>query len=351
MMTASAPGSMMLMGEHAVVRGGLGIAASLSGRVFVMLKSRNDFRLEIKSDRFDAFSCQIADLSTIENHREHAYSIEVLRYFQRELTHGVDIHIKSDLSPTHGFGSSAALVVALVAALQGYTKVNTSNSMNQSYGPMASLNPLDIAAIARDIIINVQGQASGCDAYTSALGGIVAISSTPGDLFAGSIVPIEKRQVFAKRFEVSPPLTAIYTGYKTKTPIVLEQVAKAEAKQPDHFADLFKEIDAISKKALPCLETQNWPALGKLMRQQFDLQQQLGVVDETSAAIIEMIDHDIKETVQPFGAKISGSGLGDCLIALGDLPANLFPNAKLPNTEQFKVMLDGEGVKVSECTS
>jgi len=322
--TVSAPGSMMLLGEHAVVRGGVGIAVSLTGRVYVRLTPRRDKQLVIHSDRFAPLRCSLNKLPT--NHA-HAYTLGVLQHVQAKLSHGFNIDIHSDLSPTHGFGSSAALVVALVAAFQFYIH------------PELAMDSLSVAAVARRIIIDVQGRGSGCDAYTSALGGVVMIRGSHPD---------DDATITAERWTIALPLTAIYTGYKTKTAVVLAQVAAREATAPSHYADLFNQINAQTKAAIPCLKANDWPALGRILRAQFNLQQALGVVDTTSQRIMTCLDALQMQTGLPWGAKISGSGLGDCLIVLGDVPSNLFPQVDLPGTELLPLALSSEGVQISK---
>ena len=313
---ASAPGSLMLLGEHAVVRGSLGVAVSLQARVYVSLKARDDNKVLIQSDRFGSFQTTLAHL--MSDNDAHAYTLGTLRYFQPILHHGYDIGIHSELSPTHSFGSSAALVVALVSALQQACQLTK--------------NAYDIAAIARTIIIDVQGMGSGCDAYASALGGTVAIRRD------------EKNHVKAQRFDILPPLTAIYTGYKTKTAIVLAHIAEKEEKNPSYYADLFNQIHIQSQTGLDYLQDKNWQALGEIMRAQFTLQQALGTSDNTSDSIMNVLDDLHDKTGQPWGAKISGSGLGDCLIALGNVPDAIFPTPAWPNTAQCPLVLGSGGV-------
>lgn len=336
---ASAPGSMMLLGEHAVVRGGLGVAVSLAARVYVRLTPRADRLIHISSDRFAALSCS---LDHLPDETTHAYAIGTLRYLQSQLTQGYDIHIHSELSPTHGFGSSAALVVALLAGL--YAALNP-----------APVSPLVIAASARAVIINVQGRGSGCDAYTSALGGTVAIHqpSAFGTVQQGlnTELQLSSDGIAVQRLSVLPPLTAVYTGYKTKTAIVLAEIAAKEAKMPSHYAALFEQINVQTATGLGHLQTNDWPALGQSMRAQFELQQALGIADATTLSIMHILNAQHAQTGQPWGAKISGSGLGDCVIALGTLPSQLFPHAQLPATQQFALQLGLEGVRVSVDTT
>jgi mevalonate kinase len=58
---------------------------------------------------------------------------------------------------------------------------------------------------------------------------------------------------------------------------------------------------------------QDWYALGRLMNIYQGLMDALGVNDYTLSDII----YTMRASADIYGAKISGSGLGDCVIALG----------------------------------
>ncbi len=111
---ASAPGSLMLLGEYAVLHGQQAWVCALHKRITVTLTPRNDDRIEIYSDNHGQYSTDTQHL-TIEKPFE--FVLAALKQHQAVLRRGCDIHIESTFSDTIGFGSSAAVTTATLAAL------------------------------------------------------------------------------------------------------------------------------------------------------------------------------------------------------------------------------------------
>lgn len=309
----------MLFGEHAVVRGGLGIAMALAQRLRVKLTPRTDKQITITSDRFPSWTGDIEHLNAIE---PHDFTLGVLRYWRSHYDHGWDVDIHSDLSTTQGLGSSAALVVALTAAIyESIQPKQTKLSVLQA-----------IAHAARQVIIQVQGKGSGCDAYASTFGAIVVVE--------GAVAHAPQQPLNYQCIHATLPIQAIYTGYKTKTSVVLAKVAAAEAENPELFSAIFERINIQTRQALHASHKADWQQLGLLMQQQYLEQLALGVSDPTIEAII----HRLNKLNTCLGAKISGSGLGDCVIALGEVPADLFDTDNLPQISVFSTQADLQGV-------
>ena len=84
---------------------------------------------------------------------------------------------------------------------------------------------------------------------------------------------------------------------------------------PTLYQRLYKEIGEVSTKARKTLLQGDISSLQKLFRQSQILQNQLGVNTPELQEIIDFLEK------QPTicGAKISGSGLGDCVIGLGTI--------------------------------
>ncbi|XVN42802.1 MAG: hypothetical protein RCG15_00345 [Candidatus Rickettsia vulgarisii] len=114
--TASAPGSLILLGEYAVLSGSKAIILTRLNITLTKLVN-----LEIYSDRFPAFI--ESDINVIEP--KHVQLIKkIIDRFHYEYNIRQDnswrINIKSEINCNLGFGSSAALNAALLKALSQF---------------------------------------------------------------------------------------------------------------------------------------------------------------------------------------------------------------------------------------
>jgi len=281
LLKASAPGSLMLMGEFAVLQGKCALVCAVDKRLTVTLSPRSDTRIEITS----SIGQLSTDITQLEIIKPFQFVLSVLQSFS--LHHGFDITIESEFSDTIGLGSSAAVTVAMLAALMKWQKGSYSAS--------------DLIIRGRDVIRRVQGLGSGADIAASVMGGVIRYNA---------------ETVKVETFPVLLPLLAIYSGYKTPTVEVIQHVQKQFADKPDALHAIYNNIGRCSEQAVHFMRESNWTQLGKSMNAQQEMMQDLGVSTPLMQAIIEYLRH------HPgiFGAKISGSGMGDCVIGLGELP-------------------------------
>ena len=134
-----------------------------------------------------------------------------------------------------------------------------------------------------------------------------------------------------------PKLRLIYCGYKTSTPIVIEQVRQAAIHNPQRFKQLYEQMGACVETGVDALSAANWFTFAQSMDQYQRLMRYLGVSDETIEIIIQLAKKQVKNG-ELFGAKISGSGLGDCVLLLGS------DRLDWPHT-QMSVQIDPQGVR------
>jgi mevalonate kinase len=279
---ASAPGSLMLMGEHAVLHGHRALVGAVDHRIHVTLEPRPDQRIRILSDLGED-ETTLAELTICEPFR---FIRAALQRMRPTLPGGCTLHIRSEFPPTIGFGSSAAVTVATLAAIDAW----------QGAAPEAA----DLHARACEVIRTVQGRGSGADAAASVMGGLVEYR----------VSPFRMEQLAAQ-----PPLVVIYAGYKTPTPEVIAQVEARRLQRPTLFAGFFYEMDECVRSAVDAICRDQWAEVGTLMNVHQGLLEAIGVCDTTLQEIVETL------RAQPgiLGAKISGSGLGDCVVGLGTL--------------------------------
>jgi len=303
--TVSAPGSLMLMGEHAVLHGRRALVAAVNRRLRVTLRRRADRRVRLRS----ALGVWQTTLDALAPRPPFRFALAVLDRQRAALRTGVDVEIESDFSPLVGLGSSAAVTVALLQALALLCPPPRGRPAGWLFRE------------ARRVIRAVQGAGSGADAAASLRGGLVLYRAAP---------------LLIRRLDVRQPLTAVYSGAKRPTPEVIRLVQAAGRRQPRLFAGLFQLMDACIGRALPALRRRDAAAFGALLNLHQGLLEALGV----SNAALADICHRLRADPGIRGAKISGSGLGDCVVGWGRAagPCGAYPT--------FALRIEPAGVRV-----
>jgi mevalonate kinase len=282
--SASAPGSLMIAGEHAVLYQGNAIAMALSQRLKVTAEWRHDDILAIQSNFGTSKTC-LSD--PLINHPHHFLS----RITQAlDIDQGMSIHIESNI-PTHmGLGSSGALLIASYAAI-------THLMMGK---PPATEH---ILSQCRNLLRDAQGgRGSGTDLAASLHGGIVHYN--PDNLCTESLGH-------------TIPLHVVYSGAKQSTTSVTQWLALQIDQTPETINKTLTIIASLVPECAQAIQQQNWPSLGKLFKQH---QKAMHAMQLSTP----QIDHIIKQCQHSHGAKISGSGRGDCVISL-DNGSKTFP--------------------------
>ena len=278
---ASAPGSLMLMGEHAVLRGQPALVCAINKRMKVILTPRADQAVVMHS-ALGAHETTLDELAPNESFR---FVLGAIRACKEGLAQGFDLDIRSEMSHQMGLGSSAAVTVAVLAALAGA----------QGRKP----DPKCLLECGTKIIRKVQGGVgSGADVAASTHGGCLRFLAD---------------RLEAEKLTTTPQLTVLYSGSKTPTPDVIAIVEERRKKQPGLFDELDRLIGDTVKKAFEAAAREDWETLGGLMNLNQGLMDALGVNNEKLSALVYALRADPK--IQ--GSKISGSGLGDCVIGLG----------------------------------
>lgn len=267
----------MLLGEHAVLHGRRALVCAINKRITVQFSQINVPVLRIVS----GLGNYEAPLGTLTDHPDFGFVLEAVK--QYPLEQGVELKIESEFSSDIGFGSSAAVTVATHAALMQLVEPD------RQAGFQMELFKRSLATIHR-----VQGRGSGADVAASVFGGVVAYRAEPLE-----IVPL--KQTF--------PLTAVYSGSKMKTADVIRYLEERRALNAGYFERIFDRMDASVGEVID-----DFSQLGRMLILNQKLMEEMGLCN---AALAEIIAGFRAHGVP---AKISGSGLGDCAIGLGDFP-------------------------------
>ena len=305
---SQAPANTMILGEHSVVYGHAAIACALDQFITIDWQVRTDNDIHIHSE-LATFKTQ---LDSIESHPKLQFVIKALQAFKPHLKHGLNITINSDFCSTVGFGSSAAVLAAMLHGLKTITQQDFST--------------LELFNIGHAIIIDIQKRGSGTDLAASLIGGGIFFEPATDNESSPNIT----------KLTLNIPLSLIYVGYKTPTSEVLAQVAKHWQEKPEALNTLYQQMGELTQNAFNALQKSPLrDARGKNLKfyhsiiQYQALMEQLGVSDPTLNRIVGLLIR------QPgiHAAKISGSGLGDCVLGLGTI--RIKPQHRL---NEFKIM-------------
>lgn len=293
----------MLFGEHAVLRGGGAIAAAIDCRLSVSLTPRADSLIELHSPLGSvSTSCDALLFGSRLRFVE-----AVFHRVKNHLPSGASITISSAIDPSVGLGSSASVTVALLAALKTWIE--------------GSIDRASLLQECCTIIRAVQGHGSGADAASIIYGGVISYHATEMAVspLAGTL-----------------PLVLVYSGKKTPTPEVIRFVNSQEQRSPKLYATLFSAINEVTDAAIPALASGDYPFAGALMNHAHGLMEALGVGTPELSSLCWLL----RRAPSIYGAKISGSGLGDAVIGLGSCP-------DVGNGRQLPSEVSTTGVEVS----
>lgn len=297
MPTASAPGKVILFGEHAVVYGEPAIAGAI------------DLRIRVRAEK------AASGLRIHSQTRDHRYVEKAVEVVLRHLGEdtGLVIQISSDLPPASGLGSSAAVSVSTIAAvanLLGY-----------------DLEKDEIATLGYQVELGVQGAASPTDTYTSTYGGVQYIRP--------------KKKGFTS-IEASLPLVVGYTGMERSTKELVAKVRKLRDTYPELVSPIIRSIGMLTRQARRNLE--EGEDVGELMNINHGLLEALGVGNDALSRLV----HAAREAGAR-GAKLTGAGGGGCMIAYA--PARdeeVIRAIEGCGSTALKAAISAEGVRLEE---
>lgn len=288
--SATAPGKIILFGEHAVVYGQPAIAVpvtAVQARAIVtaVIKGRSG---EIWIDAPDiSLSTRLDQLD--EGHPLRT-TIEVVRgnIGLKELP-SCKIQVKSNMPPSSGLGSSAAISAAIIRSLSAFLGQRLSDDQ--------------VSDLTYEVEKIHHGTPSGID-------NTVVAHQKPVYYQQGT--PIEFLKI-GKAFSI----LVIYSGIPGNTREAVEGVRKRWQAEPDRYNEIFSRIGSLSRSAKGIIESGETGRLGPLLDENHQLLKEIGV----STPELDQLAHTAIEA-GALGAKLSGGGLGGHLIALidGDSP-------------------------------
>lgn len=323
---ASAPGKIILFGEHSVVYRGPAVALAIDRRARVIAEERGDKKIFI-----DAADLGIAGFFEDGGYRpvrggmRGGVSLRAIDASARQtmkhmgISGGVSIKVSSEIPIAVGLGSSAAICVATVAAI------------GELLG--GGLSKEEISSLAFEGEKLIHGSPSGIDNNISTHGGILRYERGGG----------------YERYELEGglPLIVGNTGVRRSTRVMVERVRDLWERERGTVEGIIDLLGRISSQGLDALLRGELGRVGTLMNISHGLLSSLGV----SCPELDLLVHSARRA-GALGAKLTGAGGGGCMIALAGVN-------RLEGVEEaiarsggrpMRVSLSSEGVWVRRMT-
>ncbi|MFH1450702.1 MAG: mevalonate kinase [archaeon] len=308
MITASAPGKVILFGEHAMVFGELGIATAIEKRAYVTVCELEDSKIVVESKNID-HSIELLSSQKPQDPITKAARLALAKCGKQG--QGLGIEINSEIPQSSGLGASAAICTATAAAIIQFFK--------------GEVDIMNVAEIAYEAEKTIHTNPTGVETAITTVGGTIAF---------------QRGKVEAMKTE---PLSLVVgnTGLATNPEMMIKKV-KTHIEDPRMGCTLFS-IGGLVKQAKDAILHNNFSQIGVLMDKNHAHLRNLGVSSPELEALVKMA----KDAGSP-GAKLTGFGGGGSMIALSRDQDNLVKSMKHGNYKVFKTMTNEQGVRIEE---
>ena len=306
---ASAPGKVILFGEHFVVYGVKAILCSINKRVTVTAEKTSERKISINSKIGKLELEPDKPISEINSPLKPFYylankSIENKNSWIR-------IQIDSEIPLGAGLGSSSACCVAGAAAIF------------KLFGNISREEVLKLAIEAERTIFE---NTSGADCTVCTYGGIMEYDKNKG----------------FKKIEHEPnfQLVIINSNMEHSTQSMVSKVKEFENKNKEEFSKLSNLESKLVEDVLKLVKENKIQEIGQKMNQNQKYLENTGISNKELTKMIRIGQES------SFGAKITGSGGGGCIFALTNESnlQNILKKFKNSNYECFSTKIDFKGL-------
>ena len=308
---ASAPGKVILFGEHFVVYGVKAILCAINKRITVSVEKIDENKISIKSNIGNLELEAGKSISEINSPLKPFYYLANKMIQTHDQTSGIEISVESEIPLGVGLGSSSACCVAGAAAI---SRLFTETSKEEI---------LKLAIEAEKTIFE---NTSGADCTVCTYGGLMEYDKKNG------FTKIESEPNFH--------LVIANSNIEHTTETIVAGVKKFKDENEQEFSKLCDDESKLVEVVLQLLKENNAKELGQKVTQNQEYLETIGISNEK---LRDMIQIGQKSS---FGAKITGAGGGGCIFALTD-ESNLdktINEFKERNYDCFSVKIDFKGL-------
>ncbi|MFQ5782083.1 MAG: mevalonate kinase [Nitrosopumilus sp.] len=308
---ASAPGKVILFGEHFVVYGVKAILCAINKRITVTAEKIDENKISIKSNIGNLELEPNKSMSEIDSPLKPFYYLANKMIQTHNQPTGIEITVESDIPLGVGLGSSSACCVAGAAAI------------SKLFSEVSKDEILKLAIEAEKTIFQ---NTSGADCTVCTYGGLMEY---------------DKENGFSKiKSKPNFQLVIANSNIEHITESIVAGVKQFKDENNEAFSKLCNNESKLVEDVLKLLKKNNTKGLGQKIIQNQEYLETIGISNEK---LREMIQVGQKSS---FGAKITGAGGGGCIFALTD-ESNLdrtINEFKDRNYDCFSVKIDFEGL-------
>ena len=306
---ASAPGKVILFGEHFVVYGIKAVLCAINKRINVTAEKTKGSKISIKSDIGNLSLEPNKKISEINSPLKPFYYL-ANKMIQNQNT-GIKIIVESDIPLGAGLGSSSACCVAGAAAI------------SRLFNKTSKEEILKLAIEAEKTIFE---NTSGADCTICTYGGIMQYDKKNG------FSKIESKSNFH--------LVIVNSNIEHSTKSIVSKVKEFKEKNEGKFSTLCNNESKLIEEVLMLLKENNIKKLGDKAIQNQEYLEMIGISNDRLREMIQIGQN------KSFGAKITGAGGGGCIFAFTD-ESNLdqtMNQFKNKNYDCFSVKIDFKGL-------
>jgi mevalonate kinase len=282
---ASAPGKVILFGEHFVVHGTKAILCAIDKRITATSQFLDEKKIHIKSKLGDVeldLNTPSKLNSTSDKFMKPFLHIakEALQEFNENK--GIEITLESDILAGIGLGSSSAACVATAASVAGL---------------FSRKSKVEILRKAIESERTIFEDVSGADSSISTFGGLISYSKNGYE-------KIDSKSDFN--------LIIANSNQIHNTKEVVSKVREFKNKNEKLFAEMCEQENMLVRDALSAIKENDLNKLGSLMLKN---QKMLEKINVSTNKLDLLVNEAVKTS---YGAKITGAGGGGCMISLVD---------------------------------
>ena len=318
---AVAPAKVILVGEHFVVWGSKALATAVGLYARVRLTRRPGPSRVIAVSR--ELGVRVSVWPRCEGHLcQLGAVIEAARKLGVDLDGSVEARIESDIPPSAGLGSSAAVASAFAAALLELAGREP--------------RPETVSMLAFEAEKVVHGRPSGIDNTVTSHGGTV-VYRVGGEF-----------QLYRTRLGEAR-LIVVDTGLRRSTGDAVKRALRVSEVLGRVKSELLRLVDGLVDEALAAALRGDLERLGTIMNFAHGLLHGIGVTNHA----IDSVVHSLRRVQGVVGAKVTGAGLGGVVVALAvpGMAGRIAEELKLQRLRVLVAEPEVEGVRAWSCTT